>query len=206
MNQEDKILFATMMAGIAELHGKKLSTQLLEIYWRCLIEYQIDDIKTALKYHAIDPDCGQFMPKPADIVRMLVGNSSEQSLQVWSTVLKATQSVGCYKTIVFDNSIIHAVINEMGGWVKLCQTLEDSLPFTGKEFQKRYQFYLRQQTFTYPNKLVGIIEHTNAFLGHSIELPVLFGDKTTALRIYHEGKNHDHLPLTQHSLNISSKS
>jgi len=63
------------------------------------------------------------MPKPADIIRAIKGNSQTQSLQAWSKVEDAIRLVGPYRSVVFDDLAIHGVLQEMGGWVKLCQAL-----------------------------------------------------------------------------------
>lgn len=184
MKYEDKTMFVTLMTGIAELYGKKLSTHWLEIYWRCLESYEFNDIKNALNSYIVNPDNGQFIPKPADIVRILIGNSTEKALYAWSKVLKAIREVGCYTTIVFDDPIIHVVIYDMGGWITLCRTVEDQLPFIGREFEKRFMGYLRQKLGTYPTKLIGFVEHFNQQNSDTVVQPVLFGNKTLALQVY----------------------
>jgi hypothetical protein len=180
MKPEDKERFAQLMIGVAELYGKKLSNQLLNIYWAALTAYSLEEVNAALNRHALSPDVGQFMPKPADIVRCLEGSSSTQALQAWTKVINAIKQVGAYSSVIFDDPLIHAVIYDMGGWIRLCQSKEDEAGFRSREFEKRYSAYVLQPPTAYPAHLPGVIEQQNALAGFAKEPPMLIGDKSSA--------------------------
>jgi hypothetical protein len=55
------------------------------------------------------------MLKPSDVVRYLEGSTSCQALQAWSKVMQAVKTIDQYDSVVFDDSLIHAVIHDMGG-------------------------------------------------------------------------------------------
>lgn len=182
MKQDDKDIFGQMMTGIAEIYGKKLSAPLLEIYWHLLTKYSLSQIKSALEKHMLNPDAGQFMPKPADIIRYLDGDKQTQALQAWTKVINAIKSVGAYSSVAFDDPLIHVVIIEMGGWISLCHTNLDQLNFKFHEFNKRYSALQTQQSLSnlinYPQKLSGIIEQSN-YQKNSSDLKIEHnGDKT----------------------------
>jgi hypothetical protein len=182
MNQDDKDIFGQMMTGIAEIYGKKLSAPLLEIYWHLLTRYTLSQIKSALEKHMLNPDAGQFMPKPADIIRYLECDTQTQALQAWTKVINAIKSVGAYSSVAFDDPLIHVVIIEMGGWIALCHTSLEQLNFKCHEFSKRYSALQTQQPLTnsvnYPQKLSGIIEQSN-YQTNSSDLKIEHvGDKT----------------------------
>ena len=165
MNNTDKPNFAKLLMSLAELHNKKLSGQLLDIYWHSLKAYAFEDIKSSLNKLIVDPDVGQFMPKPADVVRYIEGDSKSQALIAWGKVMQAIQSVGAWDSVVFDDRKIHAVILDMGGWVELCRKTSHELVFLSKEFESRYSGYRYKKLETMPQKLLGRVEHANAYQG-----------------------------------------
>jgi len=75
--------------------------------------------------HLMNPDTGQFLPKPADIVRMLGGRTLDRALMAWAKVDKAVRQIGTYESVVFDDALIHRVLHEMGGWVGMGQKTEN---------------------------------------------------------------------------------
>lgn len=197
MKAEEKTLFGQLLSGTAELYSKKLSPELLEIYWRALDQYSLADVSHALNLHVLNPDSGQFMPKPADIVRYVHGDTRVQALQAWSKVTSAIRSVGAYESIVFDDPIIHVVIHEMNGWVRLCHVKEDQLSFMGSEFEKRYAAHILQKPKVYPNKLMGHFNNYPYFGSDSATAePRYFGDQELAKQVYLSGT--DFTINTQH--------
>lgn len=73
MKARDKEAFLQTLTAISELYGKSLSSAGLQIWWSALENYSLAQVQQALSAHARDPDRGQFMPKPADVVRQIDG-------------------------------------------------------------------------------------------------------------------------------------
>lgn len=103
--------------------------------------FDLAAVKDALNRHCVNPDNGQFMPKPADVVKLLQGSSQDGALVAWAKVDRAVRQVGTYSTVVFDDPIIHRVVQDMGGWVALGDKREKEWPFVAKEFENRYRGY-----------------------------------------------------------------
>lgn len=183
METRDIAPFMKLIAGIGELYGKPLSVPLTELYWQSLKCFELQDVQKALQAHIHNPDCGQFFPKPADVVRFIEGSGETKALQAWSVVEKAMHQVGGYQSIVFDNSLIHAVIEDMGGWVTLCGTKLTELPFKANEFQKRYMGFVSKKPERHPKYLPGITECENAKNGFEITPPILVGDAKKAKQV-----------------------
>lgn len=160
MLEQERGHFYALLTGLFELYNKKTSPELLEIYFNALKGHELADLSRAANLHALDPDAGSFMPKPADFVRHIAGSKQTRAMKAWTLVERAVRSIGQYESVVFDDPITHAVLEDMGGWVDLCSTpTEKDLEFRGHEFSKRYQGYVLQGGVTeYPNKLVGLIE------------------------------------------------
>ncbi len=186
MKQIDKKHFVSLMTAMSEIYGKKLSTEWLEIYWRSLESYDFNEIKQALNVYIVNTDNGQFIPKPADIIKILSGSSADKALFAWNKVLKAIRLVGSYSSIVFDDPVIHLVIDDMGGWILICKTNESELAFVKNDFEKRYKNYLKCRQAKYPKILIGLVDKFNQNNQLHLTKPELFGDKEIALRVYQE--------------------
>lgn len=187
MQTQDIQKFTMLMAGIGELYGKTISSHLIDIYWQVLRKYELDDVQNAFQGHVKNPDCGQFFPKPADIIRFIEGNGESKALLAWAKTEKAVIQVGRYQSVVFDDPLIHAVIEDMGGWVKLCAMKSDQLPFVANEFQKRYMGYVNKNPLRYPKYLWGLTECDNSKNGFSVDPPVLIGNAEKAKDVLKSG-------------------
>lgn len=93
----------------------------------------------------------------------------------------------CYASVVFDDPIIHVVIEEMGGWIRLCHTLLKDLPFRAHEFKKHYVGYVNHLPSCYPKQLIGLEAHQNKVSGYVAQLPLLIGDQKRALTVWKNG-------------------
>jgi hypothetical protein len=185
MRRQEKSIFCKLLANIAEFYSKTLSANVLEIYWNVLEKYELVQVKQALNLHLVNPANGQFMPKPADIIRYIEKDNSLKALHAWDKAISGVRAMGSYHSITFDDPVINIVINEMGGWVNLCCTSNDKLPFIANEFQRRYAAYLIYTPPPAPNYLPGIFEYQNRLAGFHkhIPKPIFFSDKDVQLLI-----------------------
>lgn len=189
MKKHDVSAFLGLMTSIAALYGQSLPEAVVEIYWNALQGFELSEVKAALQAHVKQPDTGQFMPKPADILRFLEGSGHTQALQAWSAVARAIREVGSYPSVVFDDPLIHAVIQDMGGWITLCQVLLKDLPFRERDFVARYLGYVLRPPPAYPRQLTGIVEHQNRLQNNESPPPLYLGDLEKALGVYHSGES-----------------
>lgn len=181
MRNEDKPQFAKLMVALGEYYSKEVSDGLIGIYWSGLQHFDLPAVREAMNRHMQNADSGQFMPKIADISKMLSGTTQDRALQAWSKVDRAVRAVGNYRSVVFDDPLVHRVIQEMGGWVKLGTKTEDEWPFVAKEFENRYRGYsARSETPEYPPVLIGISEAQNSQKGFEVEPPTLIGNPEQA--------------------------
>lgn len=188
MLSDDLDEFSAMMQLIGEQYGKKLSDGLIALYWQALKDYDMVAVRDALGRHLRNTDTGQYMPKVADIIRMMQGSSQDSALSAWSKVDRAIRQVGPYESVVFDDPIIHRVLHDMGGWLSLGTKTENEWPFVAKEFENRYRgFKSRNERVEYPSKLIGIFEANNSTEGHKIAALMLIGDATKAQQVLSHG-------------------
>ncbi|MRW82911.1 hypothetical protein GJ698_02250 [Pseudoduganella sp. FT26W] len=190
MTEDDKKRFFTTLIGVADYYGKELSKGVLTVYWEGLREYNLEAVEKALWAHAKNPDSGQWMPKVADVGKMLQGRTADQAAVAWSKVDRAVRQVGSYADVVFDDALIHRVLHDMGGWLQLMGKVESDWPFIAREFENRYRGYrMRGETPAYPPRLIGMANAHNGKQGFALQVPVLVGDPAAAQRVLAGGSD-----------------
>lgn len=191
MTADDYPQFVALWQATHDLYpGRAPTDDAIDLAFAALEHYPIGDVRTALSVHVRDPDVGQYAPKPADIVRRISGSGTDHSTAAWSKVERAIRSVGQYQSVTFDDPAIHATIVDIGGWVRLCNTSEDELPFTRQHFAKRFDAYRRQGgPREYPGRLAGIAEGDNRANGfpNDVPEPVMVGHEPDARRVLEQG-------------------
>ena len=198
MQPTDGTPFRALLAGVFAFYGKDLSDFAIGVWWEAMKPYDLGAVRDAMNRHAVNPDNGQFLPKPADVVKLIGGGTQDAALVAWAKVTNALRVVGRYKSVAFDDPLIHAVVSDMGGWIPLGDVKEDELPFRGKEFENRYRGYrLRSAVPPYPAKLLGIMDRENASRGFMPSEPVLIGDPGKARTVL-QGGGSGALQITQH--------
>lgn len=188
MIDTDKTDFFRLIAGVHSFYRQEISDFANGVWWAAMKPFDLAAIKDALNRHCVNPDNGQFMPKPADVVKLLQGSSQDGALVAWAKVDRAVRQVGAYSTVVFDDPIIHRVVQDMGGWVALGDKQEKEWPFVAKEFENRYRGYRTQGGVgEYPRALVGIAEAQNGQNGFKSQPPVLIGNASKAKQVLANG-------------------
>lgn len=174
--------FRTLIEGVYSFYGKDCSRFALDVWWQAMKPYDLAAVNDALGRHCVNPDNGQFMPKPADVVKMIEGSTVDAAIVAWSKVDRGIRHVGTYASVVFDDPLIHRVIADMGGWPELGRKDKEEWPFVAKEFQTRYRGFKVTRTLpAYPAKLIGIFDQQNAAQGfQDQQQPMLIGDATAA--------------------------
>jgi len=196
---EFKDLYLAVHAMYKRPNDPQPNPVVYELFYESVKQFGYDAVKKAFSVHIQSPDNGQWMPKPADIVRIVSGTSKDNSHVAWSKVKKSISAVGSYETIVFDDPIIHRVIQDMGGWINLCACSVDELPFRGNEFKSRYTAYKGQGEIPdYPAKIYGICESDNTSKGllENIPTPIMVGEPERAKNVLLAGTNRKSLQLT----------
>ncbi len=179
MKTEDKARFAQLMTGVAEVYGREMSEAGLSIWWQALDGYDFDQVARAMSAHSKDPERGQFMPKPGDIVRLTDGTATDAAVAAWAKVDYALRRVGGGPSWVFDDPKIHRALDQIGGISALsnCPSEKD-LTFLREQFCKRYAS--TQNTGPYPARLSG---------WHTTGEPALIGDPERCRQVMAGGGN-----------------
>jgi len=166
----------------------------MSVWWQACEPFDFEQVSKALSAHAVDPERGQFAPKPADVVKALAGTKTDRARLAWSKALDAMGRVGAWKSVAFDDPIIHAVIEDLGGWVKLCRTELDS--YTEHRFCESYRAYVNRPDLVYPSKLIGEFEAVNRHEGRQVAPPILIGNAQKAAEVLRLGSSESKTQFT----------
>lgn len=184
-DQRQRTLLATL-TGVYGFYEKELTEFHFAVWQRALAEYDLEAITSAFDAHMMDPESGKWLPKPADIAKLLQGTRAERSAVAWGLVLQACQRVGAYATVAFEDPVAHCVIEDLGGWPALCRTTFDELPFVEARFHKAYAAHAKAGT-QHPPRLVGITDSSNGLRGYDAMDPVLIGNPAMVRRTIETG-------------------
>lgn len=190
MIDNDRPEFMLLIGDIYSFYEKRISKFIGNVWWQAMQPFDLTAVRDALNRHCVNPDIGQHLPKPADVVRMLRGSTQDSALVAWAKVDRTVREVGTYRSVVFEDALIHRIVLEMGGWVLLGGKGDDEWPFVRNEFVNRYRGYRgRSEIPEYPPVLIGVAEAHNRKSGFQVEAPVLIGNPDAARRVLAGGSS-----------------
>lgn len=196
MQPDEAPAFKQLMQGVHDFYNRDLSEFALSVWWGAMKPYEFAEVKHALNRHLVDPDAGVYMPKPADVVRVLDGNRSDTAAMAWAKFMRALTGAWASESLLFDDPAIHAVIRDMGGWPKVATITNDELPFRQREFEAKYRAYRNRGTFDYPAVLAGTADANNVPKGYAPTPPKLIGEPSKCLQVKASGNDKsESLPL-----------
>ena len=181
MTPDDIQPFARVLNHAFTLQNRAVEPTDIADWYSALAGYDLSAISQALSDHIRDPDVGRYPVKPADVVRRIDGGGEMRALRAWSLVERAMRLIGPWQTVTFDDPTIHAVIVDLGGWVRLCETRTADLQAVRTEFTRRFVACLARPPAArdVPRALPG--------LGSVAVSPRLAGDPDRALALWREG-------------------
>jgi hypothetical protein len=189
MQPTDKPALVALVTDVLAYYRQPVSEFTLSVWCQALQRYSLEQVRKALTAHATNPDGGHFAPKVADVVRLLEGTHAERALLAWGKVLEAIGAVGAYQDVVFDDPAIHAVIEDLGGWPKVCRGETKDLQFLQHRFCQAHVAYAARGDFQFPRRLLGdrSPDHEYERKGLPLPKPALVGDRERALAVFRGG-------------------
>lgn len=187
MKPNDRERFAALITDALAFYRRDTSKFALNVWWQACQAFDFEQVAKALTAHAMDPEQGRFPPMPADIVKQLQGTRTDRSLLAWGKVLDAIQRVGAYQSVAFDDGIIHAAIEDLGGWVALCKGEMKDLPHVERRFCESYRAYAARGDVQFPPSLPGVHQLENGLNGRKSAPPVLIGRPERAAEVLRLG-------------------
>lgn len=189
MQLHEKRDFGQLIKDVMAYYRQDTSRFILDLWWKACENFEFEQIQVAIQRHVSDPEHGVYPPKVADIARVLQGTSGERAALAWGKVSDAMSRIGAYQDVVFDDPAIHAVIEDMGGWPKLCRTDLKELGYVQHRFGEAHRAYTNRGQFDYPRRLGGDRSPDSEYASKGLKLPApaVVGDREKALQVYRLG-------------------
>ncbi len=189
MQPRDQKAFVQLLTDALAYYRQDCSEFTISVWWQACQTYTLEQVTKAMTAHATDPERGVFAPKVADIVRQLSGTHTDRAMLAWGKTHEAMGSVGAYTDVVFDDPAIHAVIDDLGGWPKICRTEIKELGYLQHRFCEGHKAYVGRGTFDYPRKLMGDRSSDDIYAKRGLPppTPALVGNVDAALMVYRQG-------------------
>lgn len=191
MQPSEKPQFAKLVKEVLAYYRQDVSMFVMSVWWEGCKSFDYDQVSRALSSHVTNPDKGEFPPKVADVIRLLQGTKADKSALAWSKVYGVMASVGAYTDVIFDDPAIHATIEDIGGWPKVCRTETSEISYLMHRFCESYKAYAGQiGGFKYPRRLPGDRDPDSVYERHGLKLPkpALVGDPDAAKSVYQSGE------------------
>ena len=190
MKPTDKQQFAAMLRDVMAFYKQDVSPFALNVWWSACENFDFEQVSKALTKHAMDAERGMFPPKPADLVRQLEGTATDRAMLAWGKLYEAMGRVGAYTDVVFDDPAIHAAVEDLGGWVKICRGETSQLSYLQHRFCEAHRAYTARGQFDYPRRLMGDRSPDEMFAKKGLPppKPALIGDAERAKQVYRQGQ------------------
>jgi len=166
---KNEIKFKEYMATLCELHDRTMSKLLTDLYWKVLEPFTDEECESAFKEIIYS---NKFFPKPADFREVLCGKKENKATMAWLEVLNAVARIGNYKSVKFNDQLIHSVINAMGGWPQLCLMESNDEKWKQKEFERLYEV-ISERGGNHPEYLPGTCEMNNFSTGRDYKPEII---------------------------------
>jgi hypothetical protein len=190
MHPNDEPTLIALITDALAYYRQNVSEFTLSVWCQACQPFTLEQVSKALTAHATDPERGQFAPKVADLVRILAGTHTDRAALAWGKVHEAMGAVGAYTDVVFDDPAIHAAIEDLGGWPKVCRTEIAELSYTQHKFCESHRAYSQRVEFNYPRRLMGdrSPDHEYGKYGLKPPAPALIGDPSRAKAVFEHGE------------------
>lgn len=134
MNQSDRKAFCEVVIGFAELKGKQLSAPAIELYWRAMQRWSLEDFRAAAEQ--LLRSC-EFMPTPKEFEALRRAGAPTAS-EAWDLVVRHTK--GAYRdgSGIDDGGPIDRAVAGLGGYKAIAFHDIDYLPIMQRQFVERF--------------------------------------------------------------------
>lgn len=195
---ENNYQIAALVTDVLKFYRQDVTKFTLHVWLKAMERFDFEQINRAFEKHVANPEGGQFMPKPADIIKALHGTQTDRAALAWGKVIAAASSVGAYTDVVFDDPAIHAAIEDMGGWPKICRTEQKDLSYAMHRFCEQHKAYTGRGQFEYVAQLRGERSADEEYekKGLSPPKPKLIGNPNLAMGVLDGGSKCGKLMIT----------
>lgn len=180
MENKDFKNFCKDLAGLGEMFGKQINDTLYELYWEFLKDLSLEDFNRAANILA---RTSKFFPRPVEFREQVLPDITVRASLAYNKIHNAFISAGAYSTVIFDDAVIHAVIDNLGGWVKYCNLTDDEVKWWRKDFERLYRdmYPLVARGELIPPRTLPGLYAIDSHATDTAQKPVIIGDKQKAL-------------------------
>lgn len=190
MTPQDQEAFFEMWRAAREEYNRPVTAGGLEIAFRCLARFDFESVSKAIVYHLNDPNEGKFPIQIAHVVAQLDGDTEARAAEAFSKLKRAMTEVGNYSDVVFDDAIIHAIVDNEGGWERVALMTDEDLKYFHARFMKQYASYVSKSgNFSYPRQLQGASNRSRISAGEDADPPAVVGERDKAVLVYRGGSD-----------------
>ena len=172
----------TELAGLCEVFDREPTKALAHAYYEALNDLTDDQLTKAVAV-VLRTRKYSKLPLPSDIREAITGDVGSAAIIALDKAEKAAATHGSYKSVQFDDPVIHMVISAMGGWYKFCCPAAYGDPqdwhWKAKEFKSIYETFSHRTTAECPIVLYGLSDTNNGASGSQGlgRPPVQIGDQ-----------------------------
>jgi hypothetical protein len=187
-----------LVKDVMKFYKQEASPFALQVWVNAMQAFDFEQVNKAFSAHLVNPENGQFMPKPADIIKALQGTQTDRASLAWAKAYEAASSVGAYKDVAFDDPAIHCAIEDMGGWPKFCRTEQKNLSYAMHRFCEQYKAYVGSGQFEFTARLRGDRSSDAEYEKKGLPLPKpkLIGNSQKAMEVLNGGSKSGRLMIT----------
>ena len=125
MRDEDCKAFTEIVVGFAELKGRELSAATIELYWRSMQSWSIEEFRTAAEVLLTRCD---WMPAPKDFEDLRRTATERDGVEAWEIARRAARSAIALGRVREDvtcgDALVDRAVATIGGYgaIALCET------------------------------------------------------------------------------------
>jgi len=135
MEHHDRPEFAAIVVGFAELRGKKLSAEALELFWSAMQRWDIGRFREAAAH--LVKSC-QFMPTPYDFEQLRKAGRQTAG-EAWARAVDWAASSAYRGGAITGDAVTDRCARMLGGYGAIAMCDEDKLHFLEKRFTEHFE-------------------------------------------------------------------
>lgn len=133
MTPADRAVFLEVVVGLAELKGRTLSKPALDLYWRAMQDWPIDEFRSAAAH--LVRSCA-YMPSPADFEALRRAGRMTPG-EAWTRAVQIAAS-GAYRRGETVGGVVDRAVQAIGGYSAIGMCDESKLHFLERRFAEHF--------------------------------------------------------------------
>lgn len=137
MDNNDKVRFGQIMAGLAEDCSAMVSTPGLMMRFEALKQYSLEQVEAAVM-SIIRSNIYTKMPPTGAIIRAIEGTDDDRSERQIQVIRDEIRRIGSYGSPVFEDPVTADLVSRRFSWGAICAMPERGFAFFASSFKSAY--------------------------------------------------------------------